>query len=81
LITTFFPPCQGFVTGGKDGVVALWDDTFERCLKTYAIKRAALAPGSKGNTDFIVFFILFETFLFRKVFLLNCFPHLEEMHI
>lgn len=41
---------QGFVTGGKDGVVALWDDTFERCLKTYAIKRAALSPGSKGIT-------------------------------
>ncbi|XP_035283834.1 echinoderm microtubule-associated protein-like 5 isoform X4 [Anguilla anguilla] len=39
---------KGFVTGGKDGVVALWDDTFERCLKTYAIKRAVLAPGSKG---------------------------------
>jgi len=40
---------QGFVTGGKDGVVALWDDSFERCLKTYAIKRADLAPGSKGG--------------------------------
>ncbi|XP_038631944.1 echinoderm microtubule-associated protein-like 5 isoform X6 [Scyliorhinus canicula] len=39
---------KGFVTGGKDGVVVLWDDTFERCLKTYAIKRSALAPGSKG---------------------------------
>uniref|UniRef100_A0AAY4A246 Echinoderm microtubule-associated protein-like 5 n=1 Tax=Denticeps clupeoides TaxID=299321 RepID=A0AAY4A246_9TELE len=39
---------KGFVTGGKDGMVALWDDTFERCLKTYAIKRAVLAPGSKG---------------------------------
>nr|XP_015205768.1 PREDICTED: echinoderm microtubule-associated protein-like 5 isoform X3 [Lepisosteus oculatus] len=39
---------KGFVTGGKDGVVALWDDTFERCLKTYAIKRSVLAPGSKG---------------------------------
>ncbi|MBN3309055.1 EMAL6 protein, partial [Amia calva] len=39
---------KGFVTGGKDGVVELWDDTFERCLKTYAIKRAALSPGSKG---------------------------------
>ena len=40
--------CQGFVTGGKDGVVELWDDMFDRCLKTYAIKRAALSPGSKG---------------------------------
>ncbi|XP_072121311.1 echinoderm microtubule-associated protein-like 6 isoform X4 [Mobula birostris] len=39
---------KGFVTGGKDGVVELWDDIFERCLKTYAIKRAALSPASKG---------------------------------
>uniref|UniRef100_UPI00358E5FDC echinoderm microtubule-associated protein-like 5 isoform X4 n=1 Tax=Myxine glutinosa TaxID=7769 RepID=UPI00358E5FDC len=39
---------KGFVTGGKDGMVGLWDDSFERCLKTYAIKRSALAPGSKG---------------------------------
>ncbi|XP_035982199.1 echinoderm microtubule-associated protein-like 6 isoform X1 [Fundulus heteroclitus] len=39
---------KGFVTGGKDGVVELWDDMFERCLKTYAIKRTALSPGSKG---------------------------------
>lgn len=40
---------QGFVTGGKDGIVALWDDMFERCLKTYAIKRAALSASSKGT--------------------------------
>ncbi|XP_045150033.1 echinoderm microtubule-associated protein-like 6 [Echinops telfairi] len=39
---------QGFVTGGKDGIVELWDDAFERCLKTYAIKRAALSTSSKG---------------------------------
>ncbi|KAJ4919988.1 hypothetical protein JOQ06_006466, partial [Pogonophryne albipinna] len=39
---------KGFVTGGKDGIVELWDDMFERCLKTYAIKRAALSPASKG---------------------------------
>ncbi|XP_063080185.1 echinoderm microtubule-associated protein-like 5 [Engraulis encrasicolus] len=39
---------KGFVTGGKDGIVALWDETFERCLKTYAIKRSGLSPGSKG---------------------------------
>lgn len=38
------------MTGGKDGIVALWDDTFERCLKTYAIKRSVLAPGSKGKS-------------------------------
>lgn len=36
------------MTGGKDGVVELWDDMFDRCLKTYAIKRAALSPTSKG---------------------------------
>ncbi|XP_069464337.1 echinoderm microtubule-associated protein-like 6 isoform X1 [Ambystoma mexicanum] len=39
---------KGFVSGGKDGVVGLWDDMFERCLKTYAIKRAALSSTSKG---------------------------------
>lgn len=39
---------QGFVTGGKDGIVELWDDMFERCLKTYAIKRASLSPSSQG---------------------------------
>lgn len=38
------------MTGGKDGIVELWDDMFERCLKTYAIKRAALSTGSKGTT-------------------------------
>ncbi|KAG7257658.1 hypothetical protein CRUP_015754, partial [Coryphaenoides rupestris] len=39
---------KGFVTGGRDGVVELWDDMFERCLKSYAIKRASLSPSSKG---------------------------------
>ncbi|PIO35889.1 hypothetical protein AB205_0081130 [Aquarana catesbeiana] len=39
---------KGFVSGGKDGVVALWDDMFERCLKTYAIKRSAVSSNSKG---------------------------------
>lgn len=39
---------QGFVTGGKDGVVGLWDDQFERCLKTYGIKNNAIAQGSRG---------------------------------
>ncbi|ESO87658.1 hypothetical protein LOTGIDRAFT_166239 [Lottia gigantea] len=39
---------KGFVTGGKDGVVGLWDDQFDRCLKTYALKRAAIAQGSRG---------------------------------
>ncbi|XP_006814808.2 echinoderm microtubule-associated protein-like 6, partial [Saccoglossus kowalevskii] len=39
---------KGFVTGGKDGVVGLWDDSFERCLKTYAIKRTSLAQNTRG---------------------------------
>ncbi|XP_064600933.1 echinoderm microtubule-associated protein-like 6 [Liolophura sinensis] len=39
---------KGFVTGGKDGIVGLWDDSFERCLKTYAIKKAALTAESHG---------------------------------
>ncbi|XP_041352370.1 echinoderm microtubule-associated protein-like 6 isoform X2 [Gigantopelta aegis] len=39
---------KGFVTGGKDGVIGLWDDQFERCLKNYAIKRASITQGSNG---------------------------------
>lgn len=56
-------PSQGFVTGGKDGIVELWDDMFERCLKTYAIKRAALSTSSKGATpEYAV-----EIFLFLEM--------------
>lgn len=36
---------QGFVTGGKDGVVGLWDQTFSRCLKTYKITRSSVRSG------------------------------------
>ena len=36
------------MTGGKDGVVGLWDDQFERCLKTYSISKEAIAAESKG---------------------------------
>ena len=39
---------QGFVTGGKDGVIALWDDQFEHNLKTYAIKQEVLSAQSRG---------------------------------
>lgn len=53
-------PSQGFVTGGKDGIVELWDDMFERCLKTYAIKRAALSTSSKGATpEYVIGIFLF----------------------
>ena len=36
------------MTGGKDGVVCLWDDQFERSLKNYSIKRSALVAGTRG---------------------------------
>ncbi|KAK3093757.1 hypothetical protein FSP39_019782 [Pinctada imbricata] len=39
---------KGFVTGGKDGVIGLWDDQFERCLKTYTIQKSAITKESKG---------------------------------
>lgn len=39
---------QGFVTGGKDGAVALWDENFERCLKTYPVKAGTMSPNSRG---------------------------------
>ncbi len=34
------------MSGGKDGVVALWDENFTRCLKTYKIAKSNLQAGS-----------------------------------
>ena len=28
--------------------MSLWDDSFERCLKTYPVQRASLAQGTRG---------------------------------
>ncbi|CAC5398003.1 EML6 [Mytilus coruscus] len=39
---------KGFVTGGKDGVVGLWNYQFEQCLKTYSIKKVSVSPDSRG---------------------------------
>ena len=36
------------MTGGKDGVVGLWNDQFEQCLKTYSIKKESVSPESRG---------------------------------
>lgn len=43
---------KGFVSGGKDGIVALWDENFSRCLKTYKIAKASLEKGSILAQDF-----------------------------
>ena len=37
------------MTGGKDGLVCLFDETFERCLKTFSVKRSALTTESRGT--------------------------------
>ena len=43
---------KGFVSGGKDGIVALWDENFSRCLKTYKIAKTSLEKGSILAQDF-----------------------------
>lgn len=48
-----------FVTGGKDGIVELWDDMFERCLKTYAIKEQPCQLAQKVPLEYAM-----EVFLF-----------------
>lgn len=40
---------QGFVTGGKDGVVCLYDETFDRCLKSFPVKKSSLTADSRGT--------------------------------
>ena len=49
LFQTFHFYCQGFVTGGKDGIVALWDENFSRCLKNYRVTRTTLSPGPPAS--------------------------------
>ncbi|XP_029642851.1 echinoderm microtubule-associated protein-like 6 [Octopus sinensis] len=39
---------KGFVTGGKDGNVSLWDSEFLQCLRTYSIKRSSFTKGMHG---------------------------------
>jgi len=37
---------QGYVTGGRDGVVTMWDPLFEQCLKAFKVEGASMSPGS-----------------------------------
>ena len=34
------------MTGGRDGVVAMWDPFFEQCLKAFKVEEASMNPGS-----------------------------------
>lgn len=38
---------RGFVTGGKDGTIRLWDEDFSSTLKSYSINNENLAPASE----------------------------------
>ncbi|XP_048575751.1 echinoderm microtubule-associated protein-like 6 [Nematostella vectensis] len=37
---------EGYVTGGRDGVVVMWDKHFEQCLKAFKVEATAMNPGS-----------------------------------
>ena len=37
------------MTGGKDGVVCIWDESFKTCVKSYPVTNANLAEGSSGR--------------------------------
>ena len=34
------------MTGGRDGVVAMWDLFFEQCLKAFKVEESSMNPGS-----------------------------------
>lgn len=42
---------QGYITGGKDGVVCLWDEEFTNCLKTYQLHSSAIEGGGVLHSD------------------------------
>lgn len=52
---------QGYVTGGKDGKVILWDPEFKKNIKTYELTNKNLASDSRGyfNNFFQFFQIIF----------------------
>lgn len=34
------------MTGGRDGVVTMWDALFEQCLKAFKVEQASMRSGS-----------------------------------
>ncbi|CAF3682759.1 unnamed protein product [Rotaria sp. Silwood1] len=40
---------KGYVTGGKDGKVILWDPEFQKRIKTYELTKANLTSDSRGT--------------------------------
>ena len=39
------------MSGGKDGTVALWDEGFQNCLKTYQLHSSAIEGGGQLFMD------------------------------
>ena len=39
----------GFLTGGKDGIVILWDDQFKKQLKKYSVEMKSFGNSAKGK--------------------------------
>ena len=46
-----FLTLQGFISGGKDGVVCLWDESFSNTLKTYQLHSSAIEGGAALHSD------------------------------
>lgn len=40
---------QGYLTGGKDGSVALWDADFTNCVRRYEVSQALLEEGPPAS--------------------------------
>ena len=43
---------QGYLTGGKDGIIVLWDEVFQNVIKSYNLEQSAVAPGSQLFVDY-----------------------------
>ena len=43
---------QGYLTGGKDGIVVLWDEVFQNVIKSYNLEQNDVAPGSQLFMDY-----------------------------
>ena len=42
---------QGYLTGGKDGIVTLWDEAFKNQIKSYSLQQSSVTNGCCFHTE------------------------------
>lgn len=43
---------KGYLTGGKDGIISLWDESFQNSIKNYDVEQSSLIDGGQLYVDY-----------------------------